>query len=144
LERVRAELKGSFVRGIEQVGGFRGKSNILAENAVFGGRPDFYKHSLDVMNAATPEQLRAAARRWLAGNALALEVRPFPATLAADKEGADRTQIPSPKGFPEAPFPALAQATLPNGLKVIVAERHAVPVVQLSLQIDSGFAADQF
>jgi hypothetical protein len=39
LERVRAELKGSFVRGIEQVGGFRGKSNILAENAVFGGRP---------------------------------------------------------------------------------------------------------
>jgi len=144
LERVRAELKGSFVRGIEQVGGFRGKSNILAENAVFGGRPDFYKHSLDVMNAATPEQVRAAARRWLTGNALALEVRPFPTTLAADKEGADRSEIPTPKSFPDAPFPPLAQATLANGLRLIVAERHAVPVVQLSLQVDSGFAADQF
>ena len=144
LERVRAELKGSFVRGIEQVGGFRGKSNILAENAVFGGRPDFYKHSLDVMNAATPEQVRAAARRWLTGNALALEVRPFPTTLAADKDGADRTEIPKPESFPDAPFPALAQATLANGLRLIVAERHAVPVVQLSLQVDSGFAADQF
>jgi len=65
IERVRAELKGSFIRGIEQVGGFRGKSQILAENAVFGGRPDFYRHSLDVMNAATPDQVRAAARRWL-------------------------------------------------------------------------------
>ncbi len=144
LERVRAELEGAFVRGIEQVGGFRGKSNILAENAVFGGRPDFYKHSLDVMNAATPEQVRAAARRWLTGNALALEVRPFPVTLTAAKDGADRTEIPEPETFPEAPFPPLAQATLANGLRLIVAERHAVPVVQLSLQVDSGFAADQF
>jgi zinc protease len=144
IERVRAELKGSFIRGIEQVGGFRGKSNILAENAVFGGRPDFYKHSLEIMNAATPDQVRAAARRWLTGNALAFEVRPFPTTLAADKEGADRSQLPRPKAFPEAPFPALAQATLANGLRVIVAERHAVPVVRLSLQVDSGFAADQF
>ncbi|HUL81802.1 MAG TPA: pitrilysin family protein [Gammaproteobacteria bacterium] len=144
VERVRAEIKASFIRGIEQVGGFRGKSNILAENAVFGGRPDFYKHSLDVMNAATPEQLRAAARRWLTGNSLALEVRPFPTTLAPSGPGADRTQTPRPSSFQPAPFPALTQTTLANGLRLIVAERHAVPVVQLSLQIDSGFAADQF
>jgi zinc protease len=144
IERVRAELKGSFIRGIEQVGGFRGKSQILAENAVFGGRPDFYKHSLEVMNSATPDQVRAAARRWLTGNALALEVRPFPTTLAAAEVGADRSQIPKPSGFRDAPFPALAQATLANGLRLIVAERHAVPVVQMSLQVDSGFASDQF
>ena len=144
VERVRAEIKGSFIRGVEQVGGFRGKSNILAESAVFGGRPDFYKHSLDVLNAATPEQLRAAARRWLTGNALALEVRPFPTALSASGAGADRTQIPKPASFPPAPFPALAQATLANGLRLIVAERHAAPVVDLSLQIDSGFAADPF
>ena len=144
IERVRAELEGSFIRGIEQVGGFRGKSNILAENAVFGGRPDFYKHSLDVMNAATPEEVRAAARRWLTGNALALEVRPFSTTLSASKDGADRSHVPRPEAFGEAPFPALSQTTLANGLRVIVAERHAVPVVQMSLQVDSGFAADQF
>jgi zinc protease len=144
VERVRAEIKGSFIRGVEQVGGFRGKSNILAENAVFGGRPDFYKHSLDVMNAATREQLRAAARRWLTGNALALEVRPFPTTLAASGAGADRSKIPKPASFPQAPFPALARDALANGLRLLVVERHAVPVVQLSLQIDSGFAADQF
>jgi zinc protease len=144
VERVRAEIKGSFIRGIEQVGGFRGKANILAENAVFGGRPDFYRHSLEVMNAATPEALRAAARRWLSGNALALEVRPYPTTLTTSGGGADRSQIPKPKSFQQAPFPPLARAALANGLHLIVAERHAVPVVQLSLQIDSGFAADQF
>ncbi|HVS24538.1 MAG TPA: pitrilysin family protein, partial [Gammaproteobacteria bacterium] len=144
LERVRAEIKGSFIRGIEQVGGFRGKANILAENAVFGGAPDFYRHSLQVMNAATPEQLRATARRWLSGNALTLEVRPYPTTLTTSGGGADRSQIPKPASFPQAPFPPLARAALANGLRLIVAERHAVPAVQLSLQIDSGFAADQF
>jgi zinc protease len=144
VERVRTEIKGSFIRGIEQVGGFRGKSNILAENAVFGGRPDFYKHSLDVMNRATPEQLRAAARRWLEGNSVTVEVRPFSENLAAVGGGADRSKLPMPKTFPEAPFPELARATLPNGLNLIVAERHSVPVVQFSLQLDSGFAADQF
>ena len=42
LERAKTEIRGGFIRGVEQVGGFRGKSNILAENAVYGGRPDFY------------------------------------------------------------------------------------------------------
>jgi zinc protease len=143
LERVRTEIKGSFIRGIEQVGGFRGKSNILAENAVFGGRPDFYKQSLAVMNAATTEQLRATARRWLTGNALALEVRPFPESLTASANGADRSKPPLPTAFPQTSFPELHQATLANGMRLIVAERHAVPVVQFSLQLDSGFAADQ-
>jgi zinc protease len=144
LERVRTEIKGSFIRGIEQVGGFRGKSNILAESTVFGGRPDFYKHSLDVLNTATPEQLRATARRWLAGNALALEVRPFSEALAPSGGGADRSKLPMPTAFPQSSFPALHQARLSNGIRLIVAERHAVPVVQFSLQLDSGFAADQF
>ena len=40
LERVKTEIRSGFIRGIEQVGGFGGKSNILAENAVYGGRPD--------------------------------------------------------------------------------------------------------
>jgi zinc protease len=144
LERVRTEIKGSFIRGIEQVGGFRGKSNILAENAVFGGRPDFYKHSLDVLNGATPQQLLATARRWLTGDELVLEVHPFPTSLTTSTGGADRSTPPLPQSFPDAPFPALSQTVLGNGMRLIVAERHAVPVVQFSLQLDAGFAADQF
>jgi zinc protease len=39
-------------------------------------------------------------------------------------------------------LPPLQRATLSNGLKVVLAERHAVPVVQLSLIVDAGHAAD--
>ena len=40
--------------------------------------------------------------------------------------------------------PKLERATLSNGLKVVLAERHEIPLVNLSLMIDSGFSADQF
>ena len=144
LERVKTDIKGSFIRGIEQVGGFRGKSNILAENTVFGGRPDFYKHSFEVLDKATPEDLQKTAQRWLTGNALTIEVHPFPDGLTTTKSSVDRSAPPMPTTFPKAPFPTLSQATLANGMRLIVAERHAVPVVRFSLQLNAGYAADQF
>jgi zinc protease len=73
-----------------------------------------------------------------------IEVHPFPETLEARDEAADRSKLPMPQAFPDAPFPALAEAVLDNGMRLIVAERHAIPVVQLTLQLDAGFAADQF
>jgi zinc protease len=49
-----------------------------------------------------------------------------------------------PQVFPDAPFPELERATLSNGMRLIVAQRNAVPVVRFSLQLDAGYAADQF
>jgi zinc protease len=144
LERVKTELRSGFIRGVEQVGGFRGKSNILAENAVYGGRPDFYKHSLELLNTATQQQVLETARKWIRGEPLVIEVHPYATGLAPGSTSADRSKLPLPQTFPDAPFPALQQATLANGMRLIVAERHAVPVVQLSLQLDAGYAADQF
>jgi zinc protease len=45
---------------------------------------------------------------------------------------------------PEARFPAVSRATLSNGLKVVLAERHSVPQVNMTLLVDAGYAADQF
>ncbi len=143
LDRVKTELRSSFIRGVEQVGGFRGKSNILAENAVYGGRPDYYKHSLQVLGSATQQQVVGVARKWINGEPLVIEVHPF-AQLSASGPGADRSRMPVPETFPDAPFPEFEQATLANGMRLIVAERHAVPVVQFSLQLNAGYAADQF
>jgi zinc protease len=41
-------------------------------------------------------------------------------------------------------LPKLQRATLSNGLKIILAERHEVPLVHLWLATDAGYAADQF
>ena len=143
LARVRTETLAAFVRGVEQVGGFRGKANILAENAVFGGQPDFYVQAFAEYNAADSEAVREATERWLGAPALSVEVQPFPDTLRARATGADRSRLPVPEDFPQASFPPLTRATLSNGLQLIVAERHAVPIVQFSLQFEAGYASDR-
>jgi zinc protease len=72
-----------------------------------------------------------------------LEIHPFPA-LGTNATSADRSTLPMPQTFPDAPFPDFEQTTLRNGMRLIVAERNAVPVVRFSLQLDAGYAADQF
>jgi zinc protease len=131
------------VRGIEQVGGFGGNSDILAENAVFAGDPGFYKTSLQRLEAATTVTVLGAARRWLSAGAYNLEVHPFP-EMNASGEGVDRSSVPETTTFPTVGFTSFERASLKNGLEVIVATRDSVPAVNISMQFDSGFAADQF
>jgi zinc protease len=141
LERAKAERLAGFVRGVERIGGFGGKSDVLAQSQVWGGRPDFYRTRLERVKAATPGTVADAARRWLSDGVYALEVHPFP-ELAASGTGADRTKRPEP-GTPAAGrLPAFQRATMPSGLKLIVAERHEVPVVRFQLVLDAGYASD--
>ena len=141
LDLVRTQTFASFVRGLERVGGFGGKSDILASNEVYGGSPGTYKKYFRYLEEATPEDLRGAARDWLSDGDFILEVHPFPKYSTADS-GADRDRLPDVGEPPPAEFPTLRKATLSNGLKVILAERHAVPVINFRLLMDAGYAAD--
>jgi len=141
LARVKTQHRASFVRGIERIGGFGGKSDILARSEIYGESPDAYRAGLARQAAATVEDLRETARSWLSDGSTVIEVHPFP-DYAAQGEGIDRSSLPEPGPPPEVRFPDLGRATLSNGLDVIVAERHAVPVVAVELLVDAGYAAD--
>lgn len=143
LERARTRITSSVIRGMEKVGGFGGKSDVLARNAVYTGDPAFYQVSLDRLEAATPESVRAAANRWLDAGAHHLEVHPFP-DLQANAGGADRSELPETSSFPEVSFDDFQRDFLDNGLQLIVAERHDVPVVRMSMRFNAGYASDQF
>jgi zinc protease len=43
---------------------------------------------------------------------------------------------------PDVNFPRIQRATLANGLKVMLLERHGAPLVNMSLAVDAGYAAD--
>ena len=141
MQRVKTQYEAEFIRGIERIGGFGGKSDRLAESQVFRGTPDAYKISLQRVQAATAEDLRAAAQRWLSDGVYILEVNPFPDYKTAST-GADRSKAPEPGTPPELKLPKLQRATLSNGLKIILAERHEVPLVNVTLAADAGFASD--
>src|SRR5258705_1889667 len=126
-----------------RIGGFGGKSDVLAVNEVYAGSADHYQVTGQRIAAATAANLQSAAARWLTDGDWTLEVHPYP-TFEAAASGADRTKLPEAGTPPEARFPAIARATLPNGLKIVLAERHSIPQVTLTLLVDAGYAADQF
>ncbi len=51
--------------------------------------------------------------------------------------------MPEAAGEVPVTFPAFQRDTLSNGLKLIVVERPEIPVVDLRLVLDAGYAADQ-
>jgi zinc protease len=143
LQRAKALERAGFIRGVERIGGFGGKSDVLAKGEVFAGRPDYYRVQLRRFAGATAAQLRGAAVRWLADGVYTLEVQPFPDYAVAPK-GADRSKLPDPGTPPKAEFPRLERATLSNGLKIVLAERRSIPQVRFDLLLDAGYASDQF
>jgi zinc protease len=144
LERVKAQSRAEFIRGIERIGGFGGKSDILIQNQVYGGSPDFYKVTRKRIETATAKDLQGAAQHWLSDGVYILEVLPFPKYSTAPSEVDRKAGVPSAGTPPEARFPKFQRATLSNGLQVIFAERPSIPQVDFRLLVDAGYAADQF
>ncbi|MFT4045796.1 MAG: pitrilysin family protein [Solimonas sp.] len=141
LARVKTSLFASAIRGLERIDGFGGKSAQLAQYQVYCGTPERYTAELDEVKKATPDTVRAVAQRWLADGVFKLDVQPFPDYTTA-ATGADRSQLPALGEPPALKLPPLQHATLSNGLKIALAERHDAPVVQFSLLADAGYAAD--
>jgi len=144
LERARTSIRSGFIRGLERIGGFGGKADVLASCEVFEGDPGCYERSLSVIERATPAEVRAAAQRWLARGDYTLTVLPQPPYHGSSSGGVDRKAgVPVTSEFPDTAFPELERARLANGIPVVIARRPAVPVVQMSLVFDAGYAADQ-
>jgi zinc protease len=143
LQRVQTQYLARFLRGIERIGGFGGKSDELAQYAVYTGNPEAYKITLQRIREATADNLKSAADRWLSDGKYIVEVQPFPDYTVA-KTAVDRSKAPALGEPPTLKLPKLQRAKLSNGLKIVLAERHEVPLVGFWMATDAGYAADQF
>ena len=146
LQRVKTQTRAGFIRGVERIGGFGGKSDVLAKGEVFAGRPDFYKVQLQRI-ARRHRRRRCAARRRAGSRdgVYTLEVAALPRLQPSRRPARTAAKLPEPGTPPKAEFPA-ARA------------RHAVERAQdragraarrsrrcsFDLLLDAGFAADQF
>ena len=72
-----------------------------------------------------------------------LEVQPFE-EYSVKESTVDRSRLPDVGAPPEVGFDEFERAELSNGLKIVLAQRSAVPVVNMRMMIDAGYAADQF
>lgn len=143
LARAQASVLASRVRGLEQIGGFGGKATALAQGELYAGDPAFYATSLEWTSSASKADVKAAADKWLGQGFYQLTVRPYPKYETAAST-VDRTAgLPEVGAMPDLAFPDIQEATLKNGMKVVVANRPTVPVVNMAMQFDAGYAGDQ-
>ena len=143
MRRAKMKLRSSFLRGLEKVGGFGGKSDILAQNAVYTGDPGYYKKSLQIIEDASREDIMSVANKWLSRGTYNLEVHPTE-KLVSNEEGVDRSSVPVTETFPESKFIKFQKETLSNGLNLVVAKQENIPIVSFNLLLDAGYAADQY
>jgi zinc protease len=141
LQLAKTQILGGYARIVERIGGFGGKSDLLAHCQAFKGNPDCYRDYLKWVKAATPASVKKAANDWLSDGDYVLEVHPYPTTFKTDAK-LDRSKEPAPGDPVSLKLPSLQKTTLSNGLKVVLAERHSAPVVNFTLMVDSGYSAD--
>jgi zinc protease len=141
LQLAKTQIFGNYARIVERIGGFGGKSDLLARCQTFTGNPDCYKEYLQRIQAATPASVKKAANDWLTDGDYILEVQPYPSTLTADGK-LDRSKEPELGKPMSLSLPPMQKAKLSNGLNIVLAERHTAPVVNFSLLVDSGYAGD--
>jgi len=141
LQIAKTQILGNYVRIVERIGGFGGKSDLLARCQTFRGNPDCYKDYLKWVKTATVASVKKAANDWLSDGDYVLEVQPYPTTLKTDNK-LDRSSEPAPGGPESLKLPPLQKDKLANGLKIVLAERHTAPVVNFTLMVDSGYSAD--
>ncbi|MBC6943148.1 MAG: insulinase family protein [Xanthomonadales bacterium] len=171
LERIRTDAKARFIRPLENV---NVKAAILAEGQVYRGDPGAYRRDLAQLDAATPQSVLAAARKWLSRGDYTLTVIPakpgekpvfedeteragLPATSGRPaaklppkarfrtvKSDVDRSKgVPEVTRYPDLSYPAIERGKLKNGIAVLLAQRHSIPVVHVQLLFGGGYAADQ-
>lgn len=170
LARAKVSYRAQFVRQLESV---TAQAFVLAEGQVYRNDPDAFQKDLARVEALTPADVKAAAARWLTKGDYRLTVlpagegfspdeedakvvglgpaagrpaakNPAPAKYAVVKSDVDRSKgAPEVTTFPDLTFPKLERGKLRNGVEVVLAERHAIPVTQVQVLFDSGFSADQ-
>ena len=142
LRRAVTENEAQLIRRIERVGGFGGKSAILAQGEVYRNDPSAYQERFRIQRAATPEDIQDAVARWLSDGVYVLSVTPFISRVAKET-GALRDHPPKTLPPKEVTFPAIERTSLSEGLPVVLAERHAAPLVHVTILFDAGYAADK-
>jgi len=113
---------------------------LLAEGYLYSDDPLFINQELEWLNAADAEGIRQVAGRWLTRGYYQLTVLPFPEYTRSD-EKVDRSRIPEVSAKSDINFPDIETATLKNGMKLVVATRGSIPLVDVSIEIDTGSIA---
>ena len=143
VDRAKTKRESEFISGLERIGGFGGKADILNQYNTYLGDPGMIEEDLARYRAVSPADVQRVVATWLdTSNRVLIRFHPEESERPADALTLDRSQQP-PLGE-DRPFkaPAVQTATLPNGLELLVVERTDLPKASVTLVTRAGAVAD--
>ena len=142
LKAEKTKILAGFIRGIQRIGGFGGKSDLLATCQTYTGDPGCYQKNAAYLDAVTPSKMKATFAEWIDDTPYVLTILPTD-KYTVGKTDLDRSSgVPYPTQKVEFQFPKLQTATLSNGAKVVLAQRKGVPLVEMNFQFNFGYAQE--
>jgi zinc protease len=155
VKKVQNDRESSLIMGLQSA---TRTASVLNRSMAMFGDPLGYRTEVEKMFAVTPDDVKRVARQYLGAGRIVLEVVPgAPAArppeasvdrskqlplvapkLADVKDTFDRSVMPRLGTPPRFTAPSCERRTLANGLKLLIVERHELPIVTFDLIVMSG------
>lgn len=142
LERAKTKWESGYISGLEGIGGFGGKSDLLNQYNTFLGDPGRFEADLARRRNATADGVRAAVDKYLnTRNRVVVRFRPEKSSRPSGV-ALDRTKEPALGA--DRPFvaPTVKSAKLDNGVDIFVVEKPELPKVVVSFATRAGSVSD--
>ncbi|MAR94765.1 MAG: peptidase M16 [Gammaproteobacteria bacterium] len=144
LANEKTETYADAIFGLQRIGGFGGKADILASYETYFGDPDFYfKEAKDYLEM-TAMEVKNISNEWLSSGRYVLTINPKMKTSVAISE-VDRSKgvpYPSEDSKLEFKFPKIEQTSLNNNARLVVISRKDLPIVEMQVMFDGGYAVE--
>lgn len=142
LEQAKTTWEAGFVRGLERIGSWGGRSDRLNRYNTYLGDPGKLQWDMERYSKATVADVMNYARQYIDLNGRAiLYITPQGDPKAAEMV-ADMAIEPAAAPEPSFTPPSIQKAKLSNGMDLMLVEDHDLPLVQLNLILKSGWASD--
>jgi zinc protease len=142
LNRAKTKWEFNFITGLERIGGFGGKADLLNQYNTYLGDPNRFGQDLARHRDVSSASLRRVAAQWLdTENKLTVRFHPEKSTRESKAE-LDRSKQPPLGSDRDYHPPRVQQAKLENGLDVYVVERRDLPKVSVTFATRAGAERD--
>ena len=142
LNRAKTKWETNFISGLESIGGFGGKSDLLNNYNTFLGDPGKFDEDIARHRNVTIESVKATVDKYLnTRNRLLVRFHPEKSGKPSDV-AINRAQEPPLGGDRPFKAPDVKSAKLENGMEVFVVEKPELPKVAVSLATRAGSVAD--
>ena len=142
LELAKVGYESRFMRRLQRVGAWGGKADLMNNYNTFLGDPNRLQWDVNRYRQVTPADVASYVDEYLpASRRAVLYIVPEHSRVASG-EAAMPEGLPAPGEAVSFAPPAVERATLDNGLEIYVVQKHELPLVQVTLNFKSGWAAD--